>query len=151
MTVKFWSRSINVRGVARDFIMLKPTKKWRIKSWFTFQIANNKGADQTVWMRRLVCAFVIHRFPMSRPLWCWSPGFLASTWLRAWILSTYHPANILLTLCDISRDKTRKEFTSNNVQICQQHLYSLTWAIAVLKHKYGYGWDSDKKLDLLPY
>ena len=28
-------------------------------SYFTFQIANNKGADQTAQMRRLVCAFVV--------------------------------------------------------------------------------------------
>ena len=28
-------------------------------SYHTFQIANNKGADQTVRMRRLVCAFVV--------------------------------------------------------------------------------------------
>ena len=31
----------------------------RIKSNFTFLIANNKGTDQTVWMCRLVCAFVV--------------------------------------------------------------------------------------------
>ena len=28
---------------------------------FTFQIANNKGADQTARMRRLVCAFVVQK------------------------------------------------------------------------------------------
>ena len=27
---------------------------------YTFQIVNNKGADQTVQMRRLFCAFVVH-------------------------------------------------------------------------------------------
>ena len=34
--------------------------------YFTFQIANNKGADQTARMRRLVCTFVVrksHRGP----------------------------------------------------------------------------------------
>ena len=31
----------------------------------TFQSANNKGADQTVWMHRLVCAFVV-RNPEDR-------------------------------------------------------------------------------------
>ena len=25
----------------------------------TFQSANNKGAEQTVWMRKLICAFVV--------------------------------------------------------------------------------------------
>ena len=30
-------------------------------SFFTFQIANNKSADQTVWMRRLVCIFVVNK------------------------------------------------------------------------------------------
>ena len=34
---------------------------WRIKSYFTFQIVNNKGADQTARMRRLVCAYVIRK------------------------------------------------------------------------------------------
>ena len=27
----------------------------------TLQNANNKGADQTAWMRRLVCAFVVRK------------------------------------------------------------------------------------------
>ena len=35
--------------------MLKPTKK----SYFTFQIKNNKRADQTSRMCRLVCTFVV--------------------------------------------------------------------------------------------
>ena len=48
------------RAVANDFIMLKPTKK-KISDLVTFQIANNKGADQTSWMRRLVYAFVVHK------------------------------------------------------------------------------------------
>ena len=30
-------------------------------SYFTFQIANNKGADQTARMRRVVCAFVVRK------------------------------------------------------------------------------------------
>ena len=38
----------------------------------TFQKANNKSADHTAWMRRLVCAFVVRKppktsFPASRP------------------------------------------------------------------------------------
>ena len=40
--------------------MLKPTQM-RMKRYFTFQIANNKGADQTARMRRLVCAFVVRK------------------------------------------------------------------------------------------
>ena len=44
------------RRLARCFIMLKPTK---IKVEL-IQIANNKGADQTAWMRRLVGTFVVH-------------------------------------------------------------------------------------------
>ena len=31
---------------------------WCILRYGPFQTANNKGADQTAWMRRLVCAFV---------------------------------------------------------------------------------------------
>ena len=51
------------RGVARGFIMLKPTKIWRVKNIdFSFQIANNKGADQTAQMRRLVCAFAVRLY-----------------------------------------------------------------------------------------
>ena len=32
-------------------------------SHYTIQAANNKGADQTEQMRRLICAFVIHICP----------------------------------------------------------------------------------------
>ena len=44
----------------------------------TFQKANNKGADQTVRMRRLVCAFAVRKPPKtgfltSRPNLCWLP------------------------------------------------------------------------------
>ena len=50
------------RGVARDFSMLNPGELWDIwPSYFTFQIANNKGADQTAWKRRLVCAFGVRK------------------------------------------------------------------------------------------
>ena len=45
--------------------MLKPTKNiWRIKRYLTLLLyssdSNDKGADQTAQMRRLVCAFVVH-------------------------------------------------------------------------------------------
>ena len=49
----FHSRMFN-RGVAWGDI-------W--PSYFTFQIANNKGADQTDRMRSLVCAFVVCKQP----------------------------------------------------------------------------------------
>ena len=44
--------------------MLKPTKIFGElrdirPSYFTLNIANNKGADQTARTRRLVCAFVV--------------------------------------------------------------------------------------------
>ena len=59
-----FARLMVYRGGAKDFIKLKPTKQngelrhiW--PSYFTFRIANNKGADQTARMRRLVCAFVV--------------------------------------------------------------------------------------------
>ena len=43
--------------------MLKPTKNGELRYYMyhTFQIANNKGADQTARMRRLVCAFVVRQ------------------------------------------------------------------------------------------
>ena len=47
-------------GRARVIIMLKPTKMEKY-GYFAFQIANNKGADQTARMRRLVCAFVVRK------------------------------------------------------------------------------------------
>ena len=82
------------RSVAKGFIMLKPTKIFgELRDiwpcYFTFQIANDKGADQTARMRRLICAFVIRNkeksgFLVSMPIWCWSPGFLTFAWLRAW-------------------------------------------------------------------
>ena len=46
----------------------------------TFHAANNKGADKSAWMRRLVCAFVVPQPPKT--------GFLASR-------SMYH-ANVLI-------------------------------------------------------
>ena len=49
------------RGVTRVFFLkngeLRDIRP--IYSYFTFQIANNKGADQTARMRRLVCACVV--------------------------------------------------------------------------------------------
>ena len=45
--------------------MLKPTKNEELRdirpSNITSQIADNKSADQTAWMRRLVCAFVVRK------------------------------------------------------------------------------------------
>ena len=54
----------------------------------TFQIANKKGADQSVQMRRLVCAFIVHmqqsqvlscQGPYRRGLWIW--GFLCEAYV----------------------------------------------------------------------
>ena len=57
--------------MARHFIILMPTKEWKIKTsdLVTFQIANNKSADQTAQMGRLVCAFVICK-QQSQCFWC---------------------------------------------------------------------------------
>ena len=59
--------------------------------YFTLQITNYQGADLTARTRRLVCAFVVRNqeksgFLVSMSIWCWIPGFLASTWLRAWCM-----------------------------------------------------------------
>ena len=51
--------------------MLKPTKKENFEI-FTFQIANNKGADQTARMHSLVCAFVVRKQQ--------SQGFTQASW-----------------------------------------------------------------------
>ena len=50
-----------LRGVARAFIMLKPTTNGElIDIWPSYQIANNKGADQTARIAglRLCCSQV---------------------------------------------------------------------------------------------
>ena len=46
------------RGVARGFIMLKPTKTFE-ELLLYFSDSKNKGADQTASMSRLVCAFFV--------------------------------------------------------------------------------------------
>ena len=58
-------RYVTRRGVARGFIMLKPMENY---GYFTFQIANNKCADQTARMRRLICAllFASNKVSVSR-------------------------------------------------------------------------------------
>ena len=33
--------------------------EFRKKRYYTIKAANNKGADQTAWMRRLICTFVV--------------------------------------------------------------------------------------------
>ena len=40
----------------------------------TFQLANNKGTDQSARMRRLVCAFVVHK-PRRQVLLRWGPCY----------------------------------------------------------------------------
>ena len=42
----YFAQSLEIRGIES-------------RLYFTFQIANNKGAKQTAWMRRLVCIFVV--------------------------------------------------------------------------------------------
>ena len=84
---------VKTRSVSRGFIMLKPTKIFEElrdiwPCYFTLQIAKDKHADQTARMHRLICAFLVRNqeksgFLVSMPIWCWSPGFLASPWLRA--------------------------------------------------------------------
>ena len=57
----FLKRSNTVfKGVARDFIMLKPHKNEN-EEIITNQIMNNKGADQSARMCRLVYAFVVRK------------------------------------------------------------------------------------------
>ena len=70
-------------SVARGFILLKPTKIFgELRDirpcYFTFQIANDKGAEKTAQMRRLVCAFVLRNqeksgFLMSMPIMMLKP------------------------------------------------------------------------------
>ena len=39
---------------------------WSKFGYNNFQYTNNKGADQSVWMGMLVCAFVVHKPPDDR-------------------------------------------------------------------------------------
>ena len=64
LTGMFRIKSNKIRGVVRGFNMLKTIKNEVLRYltvllYFSDMIVNNKGADQTVWMRRLVCAFVV--------------------------------------------------------------------------------------------
>ena len=48
-----------IRGVARDFLMMKPTpRKEKIKIYLTQSFCFSYGSDLTAGMRGLVCAFV---------------------------------------------------------------------------------------------
>ena len=81
---------MGARGEARGFIMLKPTLRDIWPTYFTFQMANNKGADQTEWMRRLICAFVVHKqqsqgFSRRGPYDVEAQAFWPPPWLRAWV------------------------------------------------------------------
>ena len=50
------SKTSPIRGVPREFLMLKQTNNR--PCYFTFQTANSKGADQTARMHRLICTFI---------------------------------------------------------------------------------------------
>ena len=63
---------------------------WIMSTYDTFQNANNKGADQTARMRRLVCAFVVHKPPKT--------GFLA---LRHNLHSGYLIKYLTWVLCQL--------------------------------------------------
>ena len=56
-------------------------------SYFTFQIVNNKGTDQTACMRRLVCTFVLRK-QQSQGFSCRGPYDVEAkaSWLRARLL-----------------------------------------------------------------
>ena len=56
------NQSPQLQALARKLKFLVKQAKYD-----TFQKANNKGADQTVWMRSLVCAFVVRKH--------WRQGF----------------------------------------------------------------------------
>ena len=51
---------------------------------------NNKGADKTVWMCRLVCAFVVHK-TQRQVFSCWGPYDLS---LNCFLMPLCHVGNI---------------------------------------------------------
>ena len=60
---------LNAKGLKHSYSTIENLSA---NSYFTVLIVNNKGADQTVRMRRLVCAFVVRKqqsqFLASRPI-----------------------------------------------------------------------------------
>ena len=43
---------------------------FELQNLVTIQAANNKSADQTAWIRRLMCAFVVHKWKQQGFSWC---------------------------------------------------------------------------------
>ena len=65
------NQPVQLQILARKLKLIFACSKFR---YGTFQKANNKGADQSAQMRRLVCAFVARKprktgFLASRPIW----------------------------------------------------------------------------------
>ena len=75
--------------------MVKPTKILGEFSHFTFQIANNRGADKTARMRRLVCAFVAGKQKSQGSSWRGPYDVEAQA---SWLPPSYAPESIRLTV-----------------------------------------------------
>ena len=73
-----------------DKVRLKPacsaTETWSWNSgynkygYYTIQAANNKGADQTARMRRLICAFVVRIW--QKQVFSWGGSYLVQTYCK---------------------------------------------------------------------
>ena len=63
LTAKKFIIAFDIQGRNQKLYHGEANQKWKIKTsgLVTLQIANNKGAHQTVHMRRLICVFVVHK------------------------------------------------------------------------------------------
>ena len=51
---------MGIKQLYNDNLRKLSNKYGDVSVMVTIQAANNKGADQTAWMRGLICAFVVH-------------------------------------------------------------------------------------------
>ena len=54
-------RELAETGGSQRLYHVEAHQKWRINRYLAFQIANNKGTDQTAQMPRLVCSFDVRK------------------------------------------------------------------------------------------
>ena len=75
--------------------------------YYFIQSENNKGADQIVWMRRLICTFVV-RIWHIRQVSSWRGFFSICFWMlvRIAFLLEFSPKAIVIINHKSSRDKT---------------------------------------------
>ena len=79
----------------------------------TFQKANNKGADQSVQMRRLVCAFVVHK-PRRQVF-----SYGGTYYVRLEFLDSLHTSSFFSKMCLYA--KNLRQYLMESNQNCMGH------------------------------